>query len=68
LDGSDSVFGRESPHNQGQIAAGCHPDGGAIDPLHVFRGMITGTHHFDNKLGMFHDLFLFPLDAANRAH
>jgi len=41
LDGFDSVFSRESPHNQCQLTVGCRLDGSPISPLHVFGGVST---------------------------
>jgi hypothetical protein len=49
LERFDSVFSRESPHNQGQLTIGCHLDGCQINPLHVFRGAGTTAIHFHNK-------------------
>jgi hypothetical protein len=51
VDGFDSVFGRESSHNQRQRAVDSHLDGSPINPLHVFSGASTATVHFHDKFG-----------------
>ena len=62
LHGFNRVFGRKSPHDQGQLAVGCRLDGKPIDPQHVLRGMGAATVDFHNKLDVFHCPFL---PAAN---
>ncbi len=58
LDGSDSVLGCESSHNQCQLTVGCRLDGNLMNPLHVFRGASTGTVHSHNKFSVFRGFFL----------
>ena len=65
LNGLDCVFGRESPHNQCQLAVGCGLDGSAVDALHVFRSARAAPVHFHKKLGVFH---VFSLQAQNNQH
>jgi hypothetical protein len=45
----DSIFGCETPHNQGQLSIGCHSDGHQINTLYIFRGACTSTIHSHNK-------------------
>ena len=54
LDGSDSVFGRESSHHQRQLAVGWHLDRARINPLHVGRGTNIATAHSYDKLDVGH--------------
>jgi len=58
LDGSDSVLGCESSHNQCQLTVSGRLDGNLMDPLDVFRGASTGTVHFHNKFSVFRGFFL----------
>jgi hypothetical protein len=60
LDRFDSVFGRESPHNQCQLKVGCHLNGSSINPPYVFRGASTTSIHFHNKFCGFHDFSRDP--------
>jgi hypothetical protein len=66
LGGFDSVFGRESPHKQRQLAVGCGSDGSPINPLHLFGGVSTATVHFHNKFRALHKSSLL-LSSAIRA-
>jgi hypothetical protein len=58
LERFNSIFCREPPHNQGQLAIGCHLDGCQINPLHVFGGASTSSIHFHNKFCILHSFSL----------
>jgi len=67
LEGFDSVFGRESPHNQCQLTVHCSLDGSTINPLHIFGDVGTATVHLHNKFCVFHSLPLLLSSAEERA-
>ena len=60
-EGFDSIFGRESSHQQCQLTVGCHVDAMRIDPLHVFEGASTATVHFHNNLMTFMCVCSYPV-------
>ena len=68
LERFDSVFGCESPHNQGQSSVGCHSDGFQINPLHVFRGASATSIHSHNKFCTLHGFSLLLLYARSLLH
>jgi hypothetical protein len=56
LQGFDSVFSCEFPHNQCQLTVGCHVDWSRINSLNVFGGASAAPVHFHNKFNVFHVL------------
>ena len=58
MDGSDGVFGRESPHHQCQLRVGRRLKGSTINSLYVFGPPKAAAVHFHYKLDKLHDFLL----------
>jgi hypothetical protein len=54
----DSIFGCEPPHNEGQLAVGCHLDRCQINSLYILCGVSTTSIHSYNKFNIVHGFSL----------
>jgi hypothetical protein len=52
LQGFDSVFGCEPPHEQCKIGIDCNADGGGINSLNIFGGAAASVHFYNKFDGL----------------